>query len=418
LDTLSLQFTSNQEDMMTSTTALLAPEPQSGPFDAVMDITPRPATVFVAGHGSWLTDSEGRSYLDFIQGWAVNCLGHSPRPILQALARQAERLINCSPAFYNDQMIRLADLLAQHSGLHQVFLANSGAEANEGAIKLARRWGTKYRDGAYEIITMDHGFHGRTLATMSASGKPQWEQLYEPKVTGFVKVPLNELAAVAAAITPQTVAVMLEPIQGEAGVFEATIPYMRALRALTRDKGVLFILDEIQTGIGRTGRMFGFEHAGTTPDIMTLAKGLGGGVPLAALVAHRDVSCFEYGDQGGTFCGNPLMAAVGCAVIEEVAKPGFLARVTQAGDYLADRLHAVSRRHGCGEIRGRGLLLALDLRRDIASRVADLARARGLLVNAPRPDSLRFMPALTITDQEIDTMISILDGTLADALKA
>jgi acetylornithine/N-succinyldiaminopimelate aminotransferase len=418
LDTLSLQFTSNQEDMMTSTTAMLAPEPQSGPFDAVMDITPRPATVFVAGHGSWLTDSEGRSYLDFIQGWAVNCLGHSPRPILQALARQAERLINCSPAFYNDQMIRLADLLAQHSGLHQVFLANSGAEANEGAIKLARRWGTKYRDGAYEIITMDHGFHGRTLATMSASGKPQWEQLYEPKVTGFVKVPLNELAAVAAAITPQTVAVMLEPIQGEAGVFEATIPYMRALRALTRDKGVLFILDEIQTGIGRTGRMFGFEHAGTTPDIMTLAKGLGGGVPLAALVAHRDVSCFEYGDQGGTFCGNPLMAAVGCAVIEEVAKPGFLARVTQAGDYLADRLHAVSRRHGCGEIRGRGLLLALDLRRDIASRVADLARARGLLVNAPRPDSLRFMPALTITDQEIDTMIDILDGTLADALKA
>jgi acetylornithine/N-succinyldiaminopimelate aminotransferase len=418
LDTLSLQFTSNQEDMMTSTTALLAPEPQSGPFAAVMDITPRPATVFVAGHGSWLTDSEGRSYLDFIQGWAVNCLGHSPRPILQALARQAERLINCSPAFYNDQMIRLADLLAQHSGLHQVFLANSGAEANEGAIKLARRWGTKYRDGAFEIITMDHGFHGRTLATMSASGKPQWEQLYEPKVTGFVKVPLNELAAVAAAITPQTVAVMLEPIQGEAGVFEATIPYMRALRALTRDKGVLFILDEIQTGIGRTGRMFGFEHAGTTPDIMTLAKGLGGGVPLAALVAHRDVSCFEYGDQGGTFCGNPLMAAVGCAVIEEVAKPGFLARVTQAGDYLADRLHAVSRRHGCGEIRGRGLLLALDLRRDIASRVADLARARGLLVNAPRPDSLRFMPALTITDQEIDTMISILDGTLADALKA
>ena len=152
-------------------------DPQPGPFDAVMDITPRPPMVFVAGQGSWLTDSEGRSYLDFIQGWAVNSLGHSPRPILEALARQAERLINCSPAFYNDQMIRLADLLARHSGLHQVFLANSGAEANEGAIKLARKWGTKHRDGAYEIITMDHGFHGRTLATMSASGKPQWEQL-------------------------------------------------------------------------------------------------------------------------------------------------------------------------------------------------------------------------------------------------
>jgi acetylornithine/N-succinyldiaminopimelate aminotransferase len=379
-----------------------------------MDIASRPPLVFVAGQGSWLTDSDGRRYLDFIQGWAVNCLGHSPRVILDALARQARRLINCSPAFYNDQMIRLADLLARHSGLHQVFLANSGAEANEGAIKLARRWGTKYRDGAYEIITMDHGFHGRTLATMSASGKAQWEQLYEPKVSGFVKVPLNDIAAVEAAVTPRTVAVMLEPIQGEAGVFEATVPFLRDLRTLTRDKGVLLILDEIQTGIGRTGRLFGFEHAGIAPDIMTLAKGLGGGVPLAALVAHRDVCCFDYGDQGGTFCGNPLMAAVGSAVIEEVTKPGFLVRVAQAGSYLAERLHVLSRKHGCGEVRGRGLLLALDLKRDAASQVADLARARGLLINAPRADSLRFMPALTVSDEEIDRMIDILDVVLGD----
>jgi acetylornithine/N-succinyldiaminopimelate aminotransferase len=401
--------------MMTIT---LAADPQPGPFDAVMDVAPRPPVVFVAGQGSWLTDSDGHRYLDFIQGWAVNCLGHSPRPILEALARQAERLINCSPAFYNDQMIRLSELLARHSGLHQVFLANSGAEANEGAIKLARKWGTKYRDGAYQIITMDHGFHGRTLATMSASGKAQWEQLYEPKVSGFVKVPLNHLAAVEAAMTPRTVAVMLEPIQGEAGVFEATEPFLRDLRSLTRDRGVLLILDEIQTGIGRTGRLFGFEHAGITPDIMTLAKGLGGGVPLAALVAHRDVCCFDYGDQGGTFCGNPLMAAVGCAVIEEVTKPGFLARVAQAGGYLADRLHDLSRRHGCGEVRGRGLLLALDLKRDIASRVADMARARGLLINAPRGDALRFMPALTVTDEETDRMIGILDRALGDIAPA
>ena len=256
-----------------------------GSFDAVMDIARRPPVVFVAGEGSWLTDSEGRRYLDFIQGWAVNCLGHSPPAITQVLARQAERLINCSPAFYNDQMIRLAELLVRHSGLHQVFLANSGAEANEGAIKLARKWGARYRDGASEIITMDHGFHGRTLATMSASGKTQWEHLYEPKVSGFVKVPLNDLAAVEAAITSRTVAVMLEPIQGEAGVFEATVPFLRGLHALTRERGVLLILDEIQTGIGRTGRLFGFEHADVRPDIMTLAKGLGGGVPLAALVA-------------------------------------------------------------------------------------------------------------------------------------
>jgi acetylornithine/N-succinyldiaminopimelate aminotransferase len=309
-------------------------------------------------------------------------------------------------------MIRLAELLAQHSGLHQVFLANSGAEANEGAIKLARKWGARYRDGASEIITMDHGFHGRTLATMSASGKTQWEHLYEPKVSGFVKVPLNDLAAVESAITSRTVAVMLEPIQGEAGVFEATVPFMRGLHALTRERGVLLILDEIQTGIGRTGRLFGYEHADVRPDIMTLAKGLGGGVPLAALVAHRDVCCFEYGDQGGTFCGNPLMAAVGCAVIEAVTQRGFLARVAGAGEYLAGRLHALSLRHGCGEVRGRGLLLALDLGRDIASEVADAAMARGLLVNAPRPDSLRFMPSLTVSDDEIDLMIDILDGVL------
>src|SRR5689334_6332945 len=216
-------------------------------FDAVMDITPRPPVVFVASQGSWLTDSEGHRYLDFIQGWAVNTLGHSPRQISDALAWQARRLINCSPAFYNDQMIRLSDLLVRYSGLHQVFLANSGAEANEGAIKLARKWGAKHRNGADELITMDHGLHGRTLATMGAAGKAQWEHLYEPKVSGFVKVPLNDLAAVEAAITPRTVAVMLEPIQGEAGVFEATDAFMRGVRALTRERGLLLILDEIQT---------------------------------------------------------------------------------------------------------------------------------------------------------------------------
>jgi acetylornithine/N-succinyldiaminopimelate aminotransferase len=399
---------------MTAATDVLAADPPPGAFDATMDIAPRPPIVFVAGHGSLLTDSEGRTYLDFIQGWAVNCLGHSPQPIIQALARQAARLINCSPAFYNDQMIRLAGLLAQHSGLHQVFLANSGAEANEGAIKLARKWGAKHRDGAYEIITMDHGFHGRTLATMAASGKPQWEQLYAPKVPGFVKVPLNDLAAVAAAMTSRTVAVMLEPIQGEAGVFEATVPFLRGLRELTRARGVLLILDEIQTGIGRTGRLFGFEHADITPDVMTLAKGLGGGVPLAALVAHRAVCCFEHGDQGGTFCGNPLMAAVGCAVIEEITKPGFLTRVVQAGAHLAGGLRALSHKHGGGEVRGQGLLLALDLKRDIATEVVDLARGRGLLINGPRADSLRFMPALTVTNAEIDRMLDLLDSVLLD----
>jgi acetylornithine/N-succinyldiaminopimelate aminotransferase len=310
-------------------------------------------------------------------------------------------------------MIRLSALLAQHSGLHQVFLANSGAEANEGAIKLARKWGTKHRDGAYEIITMDHGFHGRTLAMMAASGKPQWEQLYAPQVDGFVKVALNDLDAVAAAVTPRTVAVMLEPIQGEAGVFEATEAFLRGVRALTREHRLLLILDEIQTGIGRTGTVFGFEHAGVMPDIMTLAKGLGGGVPLAALVAHQDVCCFEYGDQGGTFCGNPIMAAVGVAVMEEITKSGFLAQVTGVGEHLAEGLRALARRHGCGAVRGKGLLRALDLQRDVGAEIVEASRARGLLLNAPRPDSLRFMPALAVSEAEVDQMLGILAGVMA-----
>ena len=398
---------------MSASSTVLATDPPPDLFDPVMAITSRPPIVFVAGQGSWLTDSAGRTYLDFIQGWAVNCLGHSPHVLVEALTRQAERLLNCSPAFYNEPMIRLSALLAQHSGLHQVFLANSGAEANEGAIKLARKWGTKHRDGAYEIITMDHGFHGRTLATMAASGKPQWEQLYAPQVDGFVKVALNDLDAVAAAITPRTVAVMLEPIQGEAGVFEAAEAFLRGVRALTREHRLLLILDEIQTGIGRTGTVFGFEHAGVVPDIMTLAKGLGGGVPLAALVAHQDVCCFEYGDQGGTFCGNPIMAAVGVAVMEEITKSGFLAQVTRVGEHLAEGLRALARRHGCGAVRGKGLLRALDLQRDVGAEIVEASRARGLLLNAPRPDLLRFMPALTVSEAEVDQMLGILAGVMA-----
>ncbi|HUI16287.1 MAG TPA: acetylornithine transaminase [Alphaproteobacteria bacterium] len=381
----------------------------SSPFAALMEITSRPDLVFVEGRGSWLSDRSGRRYLDFVQGWAVNCLGHSPPVLVEALAAQAGKLMNCSPAYYNEPMLRLARLLAEHSGLHQSFFTNSGAEANEGAIKLARKWGALHRKGAYEIITMEHAFHGRTLATMSASGKPQWEALFEPKVAGFPKVPLNDTAAVAAAITEKTAAVMLEPIQGEAGVFAATDAFLRELRALTKDRGILLILDEIQTGMGRTGRLFGFEHAGILPDVMTLGKGLGGGVPLAALLAHRDVACFAHGDQGGTFNGNPLMTAVGCAVIAELTKTGFLAGVAETGAYLARELAALGERHGFGGVRGRGLLLALDLRRELGPAIVEAARAAGLLINAPRPDSLRFMPALTVTRAEVDAMLAILD---------
>jgi acetylornithine/N-succinyldiaminopimelate aminotransferase len=247
---------------------------------------------------------------------------------------------------------------------------------------------------------------------MAASGKPQWEQLFEPKVPGFRKVPLNDLAAVERAITPNTVAVMLEPIQGEAGVFVATDEFLQGLRALTARTGTLLILDEIQTGIGRTGKFFGFEHAGITPDIMTLAKGLGGGIPLGALVAHEAVCCFDHGDQGGTFNGNAFATAVGCAVMEEIGRLGFLQQVAQSGIYLTGHLDALSRRHGCGAVRGKGLLQALDLKRDIGPAVAAAALERGVLINAPRPDSLRFMPALNVTREEIDQMIGVLDAVL------
>jgi len=383
-----------------------------GQFEHLMQITDRPAAVMVKGAGSWLWDHDGKRYLDFVQGWAVNCLGHSPRVVLDALSAQGERLINCSPAYYNEPMGRLATLLAETSGLDQVFLCNSGAEANEGAIKLARKWGARHRAGASEIITMQGGFHGRTLAMMAASGKAGWDALFPPAVPGFSKVPLGYIGAVADAITPRTVAVMLEPIQGEAGVFEAGDDFLRALRALTAEREILLIVDEIQTGVGRTGRFFGYQHAGIEPDIVTVGKGLGGGVPLAALVASERVSCFEPGDQGGTFNGNPLMAAVGCAVVETVKQPSFLQTVAATGDYLTAGLRTLAGQLGHGELRGRGLLRALQLRGRDAKKVSATALDHGLLVNAPRSDTLRFMPALTVSREEIDEMILRLRASL------
>ncbi len=374
----------------------------------VMQVAERPPVVMARGEGSWLWDTQGKRYLDFVQGWAVNCLGHSSPVILDALNAQARRLINCSPAYYNEPMAKLSTLVASGTGLSDVYLCNSGAEANEGAIKLARKWGSRHRHGAFEIITMDHGFHGRTLATMSASGKPAWEALFEPKVPGFTKVPLGDIEAVKQAVTPRTVAVMLEPIQGEAGVFMAGDEFLRELRRITRDLGILLIADEIQTGVGRTGRFLDCEHAGVEPDIVTLGKGLGGGVPIAALVAAEHVSCFDYGDQGGTFGGNALMAAVGCAVVETVRAPGFLDAVAERGRYLQDGLQAIATDLGHGEVRGRGLLLALELENRDAAKVSRTALDRGLLVNAPRPDALRFMPSLVVSHEEIDEMLAVL----------
>jgi acetylornithine/N-succinyldiaminopimelate aminotransferase len=275
------------------------------------------------------------------------------------------------------------------------------------------------KGGAFEIITFDHGFHGRTLATMSASGKPGWDTMFAPQVDGFPKATLNDLASVEALITDRTAAVMLEPVQGEAGVLPARVEFLRELRALTTRHNCLLIADEIQTGMGRTGKLFAYEHfarsADEAPDIMTLGKGLGGGVPLAALCAKESVSVFEHGEQGGTFNGSPLMTAVGCAVMEAMVAPGFLPQVAATGVYLSERLQELVGEFGLAHERGWGLLRALDLGAPGAGPATAYARDQlekhprwentGLLLNAPRPDALRFMPALNVTRAEIDLMI-------------
>jgi acetylornithine/N-succinyldiaminopimelate aminotransferase len=381
-------------------------------FDALMDITARPPTVFVRGEGSWLWDDNGKRYLDFIQGWAVNCLGHSPPDVVEALAAQARLLLTPSPAFYNAPSLKLAKALVDRSCFDQVFFTNSGAEANEGAIKLARKYGALHRNGAYEIITFEGAFHGRTLATMSASGKKTFEPLFEPKVSGFPKARLNDLASVNRLISDKTIGVMLEPIQGESGVWPATDQFLRDLRTLTQEHGLLLIFDEIQTGMGRTGKLFHYDHAGIEPDIMTLGKGLGGGVPLAALLATEATSCFEHGDQGGTFNGNPPMCAAGLAVLQKVGASDFLKSVVDTGLFLESELQRISARHGLGEVRGKGLLLALDLKMPIGASIVAQALEDGVLLNSPQPDALRFMPALNVNRDEITGMIDCLDAIL------
>ena len=365
----------------------------------------------VEGKGSWLTDNNGKRYLDFLQGWAVNCLGHSNPGMIEALNAQAKKLINPSPAFYNEPMIRLSNLLTENSCFNKVFFANSGAEANEGAIKLARKWGQLNKSGAFEIITFDHSFHGRTLATMSASGKPGWDTMFAPQVPGFLKADLNDLDSVKKLVTDKTVAVMLEPVQGEGGVIPTTKEFMQSLRKFTRENNILLIVDEVQAGCGRTGTLFAYQHYGIEPDIMTLGKGIGGGVPLAALMATDAVACFVPGDQGGTYNGNPLMVAVGVSVIEQLLAPGFLESVRTKGELLSKELLAISAEFNLDGERGEGLLRALMLSSDIGAKLVELARDRapeGLLINSPRPNLLRFMPALNVSDDEIRQMCNIL----------
>ncbi|WP_396269420.1 acetylornithine transaminase [Ideonella sp.] len=378
----------------------------------LMPVTDRPAQVFVRGEGAWLWDAAGKRYLDWLQGWAVNALGHCPPVISQALQAQSSLLLTPSPALYNLPALELAQQLCGLSGMDQVFFGSTGAEANEGAIKLARKWGRLHRAGAHEIITFENGFHGRNLATMAASGKPGWDQMFAPRMEGFAKARLNDLGSVKALLNERTVAIMLEPVQGEAGVRPATPAFLQALRALCDEQGMLLIFDEVQTGCGRLGELFGFQHFGVRPDILTLGKGLGGGVPISAVLAQAHCSVFEHGDQGGTYAGNPLMCAVSLAVLAQLSQPDFLAQVRSLGQQLRRGLEALSAQHGLGEVRGAGLLWALELGRNQAPALVSACRERGLLLNAARPHCLRFMPRLNSTAEEIAQGLAILDAAM------
>ena len=374
---------------------------------ALMQLVDRPPSPMVRGSGSYLWDESGKRYLDFVQGWAVNCLGHSPAAISDALKAQLERVINVGPAYHNHSAHALAERLAEASKLARVFFACTGAEANEGAVKLARKWGQKHKEGAYEVITTHDSFHGRTLAMTCATGKPGFDTAFPPAVPGFRKVPFGDAAALEAAIGDATVAVMVEPIQGEAGVVLPPSGYLRALREICDARGVLWIADEIQTGVARTGPLFAHQAEAVRPDIMTLGKGLGGGLPLSAILCREQVACFEPGDHGGTFAAHALLCAVGLAVLDQLLEPSALLRRAQHAALLEHSLREVAQQRDLA-LRGRGFLWALVLSEPHAERVRDRAFAQGLLVNAARPNVLRLMPSLDVSGPEIAELSEIL----------
>ncbi|WP_297425326.1 aspartate aminotransferase family protein [Clostridium sp.] len=375
---------------------------------SILFTTKRPDIVMDHGEGVYLWDTEGKSYLDFMGGWAVTALGHCPKVLTEALINQSKILINASPSYYNKPMIEFAKLITDNSCFDRVFFANSGSEANEGAIKLARKYGARYLNGAYEIITTINSFHGRTLATMSATGKKIWEDLYEPKVPGFKHVPLNDLEAIKTAITPNTCAIMLEPIQGEGGVNELNKDYIKALRDICKERKILLIFDEVQTGLGRTGKLFAYEHYGIEPDIMTLAKGIGGGYPLSALLVKEEFNIFEPGDQGGTYSAQPLGMAAGLAVVGEIINKNLSYNANLQGEYIIEKLNEIKDKYKFNNIRGKGLLLAFDFPGSNGSEIVDECLKEGLLINSPRPSIIRLMPPLIITREDTNNMINIL----------
>jgi len=374
----------------------------------------RPPLVIERGQGSRVWDVEGRDYLDLIAGIAVTCLGHSSPVVQRALAEQSARLIHISNLFYSIPQLELAQLLTSHSPFNRVFFCNSGAEANEAAIKLARRWGKKHRDGAFAIITAEHAFHGRTLATVTATGKEAYTRPFAPLPEGFPHVPFNDMDALERAVDASTVGVMLEPIQGEGGVHVATETYLRDVQDFCKAKDLLFIVDEVQTGVGRLGTLWGFERWGVEPDIATLAKGLGGGVPIGAMLAKEGVASFEPGDHGSTFGGNPLMCAVAHAVVTHLLENDILGNVRRVGAFLKRGLEQLkSEQPLIQTVRGDGLLLAVDLSAERAPDVVKLGIDEGVLLNATGPTTLRFAPALTLTQAEAEEGLAKVKRALA-----
>jgi acetylornithine aminotransferase/acetylornithine/N-succinyldiaminopimelate aminotransferase len=377
----------------------------------------RQPVVIERGEGTRAWDVEGNKYLDFVGGVAVNTLGHAHPVVAKALAEQAKTLIHTSNLFYTRPMIELARLLVEHSCLDRVFFCNSGTEAVEGAIKLARRWGHDTRNGAYEIITTVDSFHGRSMGSLAATGNARYQEPFGPLLPGFVHVPWNDVDAIKGATGQQTVAVMVEPIQGEGGVNMPAPGYLRAIREWCDESGLLLILDEVQTGVARTGTLWAYEQEGVEPDIMTLAKGLAGGVPIGAVLAREEIAAhLVKGDHGSTFGGNALATAAGLAVMRYVLDNDLPARVRQASDRLMTRLRSLEDRLDVvTEVRGRGLLVAVGLARDCSAEVVDQCRQRGLLANNVRPNAIRLMPPLNVSDDEIDRACDILEAAIAAA---
>ena len=379
-----------------------------------MDTVKRVPITLVRGEGAWVWDEEGRKYLDFVGGWAVNSLGHCHPAVTKAITEQAETIVQASNQFYTVPQIRLAELLIQNSCLDKVCFCNSGTEANEGAVKLARRYGQHNLNGAYEVITTIGSFHGRTLAMVAATGQPKFQQPYVPLPAGFINVEYNNVEAIKNATTSQTCAVLLEPLQGEGGVNLPDDDYLSGVRAWCEEKGILLILDEIQTGMGRTGTLFAYEQYGIEPDIMTLAKGLASGIPIGAILAKESVSVFTPGEHGSTFGGNPLSCAAGYATIKFIIDNDIAGNAERVGGYLIAGLESLRKKFQfITDVRGCGLLVALEFGSDIAESVLMACLDKGLLVNKLKPDALRFMPPLIIGNKEVDEALGILDGVLS-----